>query len=149
MGEETENKEMRFPTFSTGDAMGAFGISRRKVEFYVQLGLTDPTLPKVGRGRGYSYYDLLRLGVAVRLEKVNGVAPRNLWIYLRWLDDGWLASDKPLKFSVIDDEMRRVDVPNAEEVVAVLQGPETTAVDLTRIKKTLNNYLEVKYDQQQ
>ncbi len=28
--------------------MAAFGISRRKVEFYVQLGLADPALPKTG-----------------------------------------------------------------------------------------------------
>ena len=64
--------------YTIGDVIQAFGMLRRKAELLVQLGVVEPSGPRHGRIRLFTQPDLLRFGVAQRLEDVWGIAPRNL-----------------------------------------------------------------------
>jgi hypothetical protein len=143
-------KDQRIAAFTTRDAMGAFDRPRGKVEAYAKLDAARPSGPLRGRGRSYTYYDLLRVGVACHIEGVYGVYPHHLSRYTSQISDERLlrSDDELIRFRELDGVPHLPDVTSAGGTVDAYRTAGSRpglTIDLTPIREQLDRYLLDQY----
>ena len=145
-GSMREEKD-QIAKYSTRDAMQAFDRSRGNVEAYAKLGVARPSGPLRGRGRCYTYFDLLRVGIASHIESVYGVYPHNLSRYTSQITDERLeASSGLLRFRELGGEVRILEVSSAKGTMEALQSSRVgLTIDFIPIRDQLNAFLLDQY----